>query len=173
MTKRPSFEGFSDPKTNQSKNHPTKTEAEIERDRITIRTANDVFRRTLTGGDIFTTPGINTLGIDANLEILTQIRQFTDFHSDNDPYGEHDFGSIVYNQQKLYWKIDYYDNQLHGGSPDPANREPLPVRCFTFRFWLTGILSTRCSSCPDGRTRTEMIPYTTRASVPMESNRID
>ncbi len=38
----------------------------------------------------------------------------------NDPYGEHDFGAIDHNGQKIYWKIDYYDPDLKYGSKDPS-----------------------------------------------------
>ena len=44
-----------------------------------------------------------------------------DFNEDNDPYGEHDFGAIDHNGQKIYWKIDYYDSDLKYGSENPAD----------------------------------------------------
>lgn len=39
---------------------------------------------------------------------------------ENDPHGEHDFGSFRYGGQLIYWKIDYYDKALQWGSPDLA-----------------------------------------------------
>ena len=43
------------------------------------------------------------------------IGKFNDFNKDNDPYGEHDFGSIKINQPvnegNYYFKIDYYQNK--------------------------------------------------------------
>lgn len=39
----------------------------------------------------------------------------------NDPHGEHDFGSFDVDGERLFWKIDYYDPSLSGGSEDPAD----------------------------------------------------
>ncbi|MEM6820336.1 MAG: DUF3768 domain-containing protein [Verrucomicrobiota bacterium] len=121
MNKRPSFEGFDDPQTTNTHQDIQLSPQEREHKKIAIRSANDVFRRTLTGGDIFTTSGVASLGLEANLELMEMVRTFTDFHPNNDPYGEHDFGSFEFNCQKFYWKIDYYDHELREGSPDPAN----------------------------------------------------
>ena len=54
-------------------------------------------------------------------EIIMAIALFNDFNESNDPYGEHDFVSLEYQGQKLFAKIDYYDQILEHGSPDPAN----------------------------------------------------
>jgi hypothetical protein len=43
------------------------------------------------------------------------------FTNDNDPYGEHDFGAFDVDGARLFWKIDYYDRSLSGGSPDPTD----------------------------------------------------
>ena len=40
---------------------------------------------------------------------------------DNDPHGEHDFGSFELCGRKLFWKIEYYDPDLQHGSEDPAD----------------------------------------------------
>ena len=37
------------------------------------------------------------------------MRTFTDFTPDNDPYGEHDFGSFELAGRKFLWKIDLYE----------------------------------------------------------------
>ena len=39
----------------------------------------------------------------------------------NDPYNEHDFGSFDYKDEKIFWKIDYYDKNYQYLSEDPAN----------------------------------------------------
>ena len=51
------------------------------------------------------------------------MRTFTDFTPDNDPYGEHDFGSFELANHKFFWKIDYYDKTMTYGSEDPADPE--------------------------------------------------
>lgn len=38
--------------------------------------------------------------------------RFDRFTPDNDPYGEHDFGTIDWQEEKIFWKIDYYDQAL-------------------------------------------------------------
>ena len=42
------------------------------------------------------------------------------FTDDNDPNGEHDFGSIVHQGKQVFWKIDYYAPDMEHGSEDPA-----------------------------------------------------
>jgi len=39
----------------------------------------------------------------------------------NDPWGEHDFGAIDLEGQKLFWKIDPYDLDLQAHSQNAAN----------------------------------------------------
>ncbi len=43
---------------------------------------------------------------------MNSVRTFSSFTEDNDPYGEHDFGSLAWYGQKVFWKIDYYDQSL-------------------------------------------------------------
>ena len=87
-----------------------------------IRKQNDNFRTTLNGGGqcVFTA-GISALGIPFTVEAMVAIRNFQDFNADNDPYGEHDFGSFRLGDQTVFWKIDYYDLSLNFGSKDPAD----------------------------------------------------
>ena len=86
-----------------------------------IRDLNDAFRRTGVGGRIMLTIGIRELGEPAINEIIAKIRKFADFNENNDPHGEHDFGSITYDGVKVFWKLDYYDRNLQFGSPDPSD----------------------------------------------------
>ncbi len=74
-----------------------------------IKTLNDNFRKTFTGGQVLLTAGIDSLPTDDVANITLLVQNFTDFTPDNDPYGEHDFGSFMYNGNKIFWKIDYYD----------------------------------------------------------------
>ena len=52
---------------------------------------------------------------------LAKVIAFDDFNPDNDPHGEHDFGSFDLEDQKLFWKIDYYDLKAVFGSEDPRD----------------------------------------------------
>ncbi|MBR1601008.1 MAG: DUF3768 domain-containing protein [Alphaproteobacteria bacterium] len=74
-----------------------------------IKTLNDNFRKTFTGGQVLLTAGIDSLPTSDVANIMLLVQNFTDFTPDNDPYGEHDFGSFMYNGSKIFWKIDYYD----------------------------------------------------------------
>ncbi|MEP4125327.1 MAG: DUF3768 domain-containing protein, partial [Lentilitoribacter sp.] len=49
------------------------------------------------------------------------VSEFNVFTDDNDPYGEHDFGSFEFGGKKCFWKIDYYDLNYQGGSDDPSD----------------------------------------------------
>lgn len=86
-----------------------------------MRTLNDQFRRTLSGGRVHVTCGVNALGPDTVGTILAQVRGFDNFDPCNDPHGEHDFGSFQHADQRVLWKIDYYDRTLTACSPDPAD----------------------------------------------------
>ena len=86
-----------------------------------IAELNDRFRQTGAGGQIFITPGIKAMAFADQQAVLHKVRTFEAFTPDNDPYGEHDFGSFTHGAQKIFWKIDYYDEALAYGSEDPAD----------------------------------------------------
>ena len=87
-----------------------------------IRDLNDAFRKSGGhGGRFMITAGIQALGPIRVAELCRQVIQFEAFTEDNDPYGEHDFGSIKDGGQTFFWKIDTYDKRLEYGSPDPAD----------------------------------------------------
>lgn len=94
-------------------------------DRGKIRSLNDQVRTAgpMPGKHVLwlTTPGVNQLGSDAVAAAIQSVRSFDRFDQANDPHGEHDFGSFVLDGERLFWKIDYYDRDLTGGSPDPAD----------------------------------------------------
>ncbi|MGS2723953.1 DUF3768 domain-containing protein [Porticoccus sp. GXU_MW_L64] len=90
-----------------------------------IAKQNDQFRKRLMiphfgipniKGRHIMTKGIVSLGAIAQIEIAGEVREFDKFTEDNDPYGEHDFGSFVYKGDKIFWKIDYYDVLYQFGS---------------------------------------------------------
>ena len=53
--------------------------------------------------------------------ILSEVRKYNDFTPINDPFSERDFGSIQLGENTIFWKIDYYDIDLHMHSPDPSD----------------------------------------------------
>jgi len=87
-----------------------------------IADLNDKFRRNLvTGGRTYMTTGVNTKGPQFVSKALAKVIAFDDFNADNDPHGEHDFGSFELEGEKLFSKIDYYDLAGEFGSEDPTD----------------------------------------------------
>ena len=69
------------------------------------------------------TAGVAELPLDVKARALIQVQTFTKFNADNDPYGEHDFGSFEVAGDQFFWKLDYYDRDMMSGSPDPSDPE--------------------------------------------------
>jgi hypothetical protein len=86
-----------------------------------IRALNDELRHTFTGGMAVMTPGIAALGQEAVERIVKTIAVFDDFCHANDPHEEHDFGSFEADGHKIFFKIDYFDQNLTYHSPDPSD----------------------------------------------------
>ncbi len=86
-----------------------------------IALLNDQFRSTFTGGQVFMTQGINALDERTRAEIIAAVMEFDAFDEDNDPYGEHDYGTVQIGERHIVWKIDAYDLRLKYGSPDPSD----------------------------------------------------
>ena len=90
-------------------------------DVTTIRHLNDHLRQSLAGGVLVMTAGVIALGPARQLTILHAVAKFDTFDESNDPYGEHNFGALEVEGERLFWKIDYYDRNLSAHSPDPAD----------------------------------------------------
>lgn len=93
-----------------------------------IAEINDEFRRqagistSRVPGRCVMTAGIAALGPEAQSEIFKRVREFSEFKPGNDPYGEHDFGSIAAGGEQVFWKIDYYaDAAMELGAEEPAD----------------------------------------------------
>ena len=73
------------------------------------------------------TQGVAALGQFTQLDIIKKLQNFNTFTEDNDPHGEHDFGSFEVDGNRIFWKIDYYDRASFGtddvGSEDPTDIE--------------------------------------------------
>jgi hypothetical protein len=88
---------------------------------MTIAERNDEFRKSGAEGLTYVTSGVAALSGDAQAEILRRVCEYDDFSPDNDPHGDHDFGSFDHDGQTIFWKIDLYDNDLNFGSPNPED----------------------------------------------------
>jgi hypothetical protein len=90
-------------------------------DVTTIRQLNDELRRSLDGGMLVLTAGVIGLDQAQQRKILQAIAEYDDFDEANDPYGEHDFGALEVEGERLLFKIEYYDRSLSAHSPDPSD----------------------------------------------------
>ena len=83
-----------------------------------IRTLNDELRKNFGRGQAVMTIGIAALGAEAVARIVKTVEVYDDFCHANDPYEEHDFGSLEVDGHTIFFKIDYF-NKI---SPDAADR---------------------------------------------------
>jgi len=74
-----------------------------------IAELNDAFRKKET---MSVSQGV--FNLQDVLGLIRAVRDFSNFTEDNDPYGEHDFGSFTVGGVKIFWKIDYYTEDLSG-----------------------------------------------------------
>ena len=86
-----------------------------------IRILNDALRCYAHSGIMCLTSGVQALGEQGVEEVLLAVRAFDEFTNDNDPHAEHDFGAVWAAGARIFWKIDYYDQELRSGSPDPSD----------------------------------------------------
>jgi Protein of unknown function (DUF3768) len=86
-----------------------------------IRQLNDAFRSSMTGGRVMLTAGVDALPSDVKALVIRRVATYSDFTADNDPHGEHDFGTFELAGRTFFWKIDHYDAALEFGSDDPAD----------------------------------------------------
>ena len=115
---------------------PTDHPTNIDPDRAArIAAANDAFRKTANSGVVFTAT-LAAEGLVTMLAILAKVRAYDAFTPDNDPYGEHEFGSITHalslggnpRTETCFWKIDTYaDAALAFGAEDPLDANAVRI----------------------------------------------
>ena len=92
-----------------------------------IALLNDAFRTTLSGGTVLLTAGVHELPDMVKAAAIRRVATFDAFTEDNDPYGEHDFGSFELCGRKFFWKIDLYEEP----GVKSKNGEPVVNRVLT------------------------------------------
>lgn len=92
-----------------------------------IAQLNDAARS--NAANYMATRGIMSLDEVTISDIFVAVQDFSKFTEDNDPYGEHDFGSFTVAGNKVFWKIDYYQQDLSGWCDplDPDCRRVLTI----------------------------------------------
>src|SRR3982074_591823 len=86
-----------------------------------IRVLNDNFRSTFIGGWVVMMQGVDALPPNTKTPALLAVQSFAIFRKDNDPRGEHSFGSFEIESEAYFFKLDYYALDMDGRSEDPAN----------------------------------------------------
>ena len=87
-----------------------------------IAELNDLFRKgDRSLGIVTATTMVKALSPERQRALFRLIRNFDNFEPGNDPYGEHDFGRVDLDEEGYFFKIDYYDQNLEGGSEDPSD----------------------------------------------------
>ena len=86
-----------------------------------IRALNDELRSKGSGGITVVTRGIAALSAPDLAAVIAAVQRFDDFSVANDPYGEHDCAVLEVADQRVIFKIDYFDLTFNGHSADPAD----------------------------------------------------
>jgi hypothetical protein len=110
-----------------------------------VRDLNDQLRKRRIGGRVVMTRSIAALGEEMVLHIDQAVRAFDAFSPDNDPYGEHDFGTMQVEGHTVMFKIDYYNLDPQYASPDPADPS---VTCRVMTLMLADEYGTRSCLLP-------------------------
>jgi Protein of unknown function (DUF3768) len=88
----------------------------------TIAHLNDRFRKgDRKLGVQRTTDMVRALSSEQQQELFRLVRMFDQFDEGNDPHGERDFGTIYMDEEKYFWKIDYFDLEMEYQSEDPSD----------------------------------------------------
>jgi hypothetical protein len=100
-----------------------------------IAELNDQLRTTLDRrfGAIMLSHAVASTHLAAQMSIREAVKAFNAFNQDNDPRGEHDFGTFEVYGEKYCWKIDYCDPDLNFCSEDPDDPN-VRTRLLTFMF---------------------------------------
>lgn len=100
-----------------------------------IRLLNDTLRQGYPTGEVLLTRSVHALPKATRWTLILLVQVFDAFNDANDPYGEHDFGTIDLDDDEVYiWKIDYYDLDRIHASPDPADPD-VTRRVLTIMRW--------------------------------------
>ena len=88
---------------------------------VIVRSLNDRFRKNFIGGAVVITAGIAALDEATRQRIFAAAQTFDAFNEDNDPWAEHDFGSLEVDGERVFFKLEYYDLTRAMHSEDAAD----------------------------------------------------
>jgi len=96
-----------------------------------IRELNDRLRRTGLGGKVVMTRAVAALSPEDLGALIKKVREFDAFTPGNDPWGEHDFGEVILDGERYFWKIDTHDVSNPGFASADAAGETVTTRIMT------------------------------------------
>lgn len=99
----------------------TATQGQVDERSARIRELNDALRIYSKGGEVYLTHGVSAKGEDFVARAFRAVADFDGFDEGNDPYGEHDFGAVTVDGERVFFKVDCYDRNKEYGSEDPAD----------------------------------------------------
>jgi hypothetical protein len=110
-------------KTTETRPNSTKTNNSTTTNptNLRIQMLNDRLRKTGDGGKVLLTDGVMALGPEFAKTAIDTVADFSLFTKDNDPWDEHDCGTVSVAGEIIIWKIDYYDRKMECHSPDIAD----------------------------------------------------
>lgn len=87
-----------------------------------IRELNDKLRQNDVGGQIVVAGAL----AQEDSDLIQRVREAVRIAEvvtgdDNDPYEQHDFGSVKVDNELYFWKIEYFNNEMDAGSEDPSD----------------------------------------------------
>jgi hypothetical protein len=97
--------------------------SQTDRNSKRIAQLNDGLRQTFCGGQVLLTSSVAALDDTQKAQVLEAVKTFKDFREGNDPHQEHDFGEVVVDGERYFWKIDYYDLDMRYLADDPADEK--------------------------------------------------
>jgi hypothetical protein len=74
-----------------------------------VRKLNDKFRKDPSRPLWMLTAGVSAQGRAFVAKAIAAVKAFDAFTEENDPHGEHDFGSFELDGYKVFWKIDSFE----------------------------------------------------------------
>ena len=74
-----------------------------------IRSLNDAFRLSFTSTELYCSPGILALPVNAQSEILDRVRAYRAFNAVTDPHHNHGHGFLVHDSHRVVWTIYYHE----------------------------------------------------------------
>jgi hypothetical protein len=113
-------------------------------------------------GNVVMTRSVSDMGPKFLVKCLYTLAHYDAFTKDNDPHGEHDSCTFEVNGQKVWFKIEYYNHDMSGGSEDPAH-PAVTVRMGT--LCSLKIIEPLFGALLFGTQRAEVLNGTSRAAV--------